>query len=163
MSEVKRYLSTRALPDSGNWNSSCVPHTYVRASDYDALQSRLDAAEALAEAESAGADKAAEAMLYWKREADTAQQRSGWLEDMAKSNLQQYEQQLGIAHNLRQQLAERDALLRDCLNCNTVFAMRQRIENLLSSAEPVKCGGKHGGLVCPGCEPAKGGDGEAVQ
>lgn len=43
MSEVKRYLSTRALPDSGNWNLSCVPHTYVRASAYDALHAEAEA------------------------------------------------------------------------------------------------------------------------
>ncbi|MFT0866012.1 hypothetical protein [Pseudomonas sp. CAM1A] len=38
---------------------------------------------------------------------------------------------------MEKQLAERDALLRDLLNCNTGFKMRQRIEAALSaSAEP---------------------------
>lgn len=35
--EVKRYLATRTLPAASEWNSSTVPHTYVRAADYDAL------------------------------------------------------------------------------------------------------------------------------
>ena len=81
------------------------------------LQSRIDAAEALAEVESTGADKAAKAMLYWKRDADA----------------------------LRQQLAERDAVLRDAARwmrgvsghygAQNTFA--DRIEAMLSSAEPV--------------------------
>lgn len=37
MSEVERYISTRLLPLASGWNRSVAPHTFVRASDYDAL------------------------------------------------------------------------------------------------------------------------------
>lgn len=37
MSEVERYISTTLLPLASGWNRSVAPHTYVRASDYDAL------------------------------------------------------------------------------------------------------------------------------
>ena len=37
MSEVERYISTRLLPSACGWNMSVAPHSYVRASDYDAL------------------------------------------------------------------------------------------------------------------------------
>lgn len=41
--EVKRYVATRTLPAASEWNSSTVPHTYVRAADYDALLAERDA------------------------------------------------------------------------------------------------------------------------
>lgn len=41
--EVKRYVATRTLPAASEWNSSTVPHTYVRAADYDALAAERDA------------------------------------------------------------------------------------------------------------------------
>lgn len=40
--EVKRYVATRTLPAASDWNSSTVPHTYVRAADYDALLAERD-------------------------------------------------------------------------------------------------------------------------
>ena len=40
--EVKRYVATRTLPAASEWNSSTVPHTYVRAADYDALLAERD-------------------------------------------------------------------------------------------------------------------------
>ncbi|WP_313397095.1 hypothetical protein [Stutzerimonas nitrititolerans] len=42
--EVKRYIATRGLPAASEWNSSTVPHTYVRAADYEALLAERDAA-----------------------------------------------------------------------------------------------------------------------
>ena len=41
--QVKRYISTRLLPDAEGWNQSVSPHTYVRASDHDALQAEAEA------------------------------------------------------------------------------------------------------------------------
>lgn len=41
--EVKRYVATRTLPAASEWNSSTVPHTYVRAADYEALLAERDA------------------------------------------------------------------------------------------------------------------------
>ena len=44
--QVKRYISTRLLPDAEGWNQSVAPHTYVRASDYDALHAEAEALRA---------------------------------------------------------------------------------------------------------------------
>lgn len=126
MSEVKRYLSTRALPDSGNWNASCAPHTYVRASDYDALQSRLDAAEARARKAETDSHRILKTYKGFERVAGVVSDNS--------------DQVCGENNLLRQQLAERDAVLRetaDSLRCSKVFpALLESIDALLSSAEP---------------------------
>lgn len=37
-SDVKRYVSTRLLPDASTWNVSGAAHTYVHISDYAALE-----------------------------------------------------------------------------------------------------------------------------
>lgn len=168
---VKRYDPNYSVMSASD--DSMVPGSeFVSSEDYDALQSRLDAAEALAEVGSTGADKAAKAMLYWKRDADA----------------------------LRQQLAERDAVLRQLrgmINCtpendieqtpvwiSTKHPVIERIDALLSSAEPVKCHNcdghgvvgwttgqtaesfDQGEALCPECEgageTAKGGDGEVA-
>ena len=38
---VKRYVSTRLLPDASTWNVSGAAHTYVHISDYAALEAEL--------------------------------------------------------------------------------------------------------------------------
>lgn len=47
--EVKRYVATRTLPAASEWNSSTVPHTYVRAADYDALLAERNEMKAMLE------------------------------------------------------------------------------------------------------------------
>lgn len=44
--QVKRYVSTRLLPDASTWNVSGAAHTYVRISDYDALHAEAEALRA---------------------------------------------------------------------------------------------------------------------
>ncbi len=110
MSEVKRYdpfgydgLSAMMHEDAhGDW---------VRGEDYDALQSRLDAA------------------LIENR-------------ILRSTHDDQVSKFAEAKTELRQQLAERDAVLRetaDSLRCSKVFpALLESIDALLSSAEPVK-------------------------
>lgn len=38
---VKRYVSTRLLPDASTWNVSGAAHTYVHITDYAALEAEL--------------------------------------------------------------------------------------------------------------------------
>jgi len=47
--EVKRYVATRTLPAASEWNSSTVPHTYVRAADYEALLAERNEMKAMLE------------------------------------------------------------------------------------------------------------------
>ena len=42
MNEVKRYVSTRLLPDASTWNVSGAAHTYVHISDYAALEAECE-------------------------------------------------------------------------------------------------------------------------
>lgn len=40
--DVKRYVSTRLLPDASTWNVSGAAHTYVHISDYAALEAECE-------------------------------------------------------------------------------------------------------------------------
>lgn len=114
MSEVQKFEATFLA--QGVMGGKCVSSgTCVLAADHEAaisaLQSRLDAAE--------------------QRAYSLSLQLEAW----------------GASYTeLEQQLAGRDAVLRECRNefdtseaTGFEFDMRQRIDALLSSAEPVKC------------------------
>ena len=131
---------------------------YVKATDYDALQSRLDAAE---------------------REKSALRHALDVKEEF-------YQDALHSHIVLNAKVAKRDAVLRetaDSLRCSKVFpALLESIDALLSSAEPVKCRNcdghgvigwttgqtaesfDQGEALCSECdgtgEPAKDGDGE---
>ena len=116
-----------------NWAPTAL---VCHKADYDALKSRLDAAEA----------------------------------EMRIANARESRANNAIRENdrLRQQLSERDAVLRDwypwCgLTARQTQALRERTDALLSSAEPVKpeCGCCGRTDRCDDdCDAAKGGDGE---
>jgi hypothetical protein len=143
----------------------------VLGSDYDALQSRLDAETRRADVAVQDANDAERKLRELQPRLDAAEAGCktlrATLDEANKIIAWQREDKPGIEAmiQLRQQLAERDALLRELRCLPDCFNMLDRIDALLSSAEPVKPSIKDmlRSLDEPGGvfgEPANGGDGE---